>query len=206
MDNNHPLAMELGSKLFKRVFHRSSPPTPKATLLDTMDDTNTDATTPTEDNTLVAGTMHFASFGVNGDSDRSVHRVSASGWTVKVFGKPKTIPWLMNVSKDGIVKLIRGFEPNQMEEKWLVYSEDVRDNGRVSGLKVTMMPRWSGRRMFELAVVFSEESDANGEPVAAKVVKLTYETHKKYVDGGDDDWAKSETQEVCNWVLGVTLE
>jgi len=206
VDTNHPLAMEKGSKLFKRVFHRSSASRSTATASTAQDDTSTDTAAVTGGSTLVADIAHFANYGVTGDRDPNVRRVKASDWTVKVFAKPKTVPWSMNVSKDDIAKLIRGFEPNQMEEKWFVYSEDVYENRRVSGLKVIMVRSWTGIRMFELDVVLSDETDESGVPVSAKVVKLTYETHKKSVDGADEDWAKSESQEVCSWVLGVTLQ
>ena len=197
--------MEVASRLFERVFHASGTSSSNTTATNATED-NADAVTTTENSILRAEIAHLSAFGIPGRRDPSTPRAKVSDWYSCGFRKPKSIPWSMDVTQDHIEKLIRGFAPRKLEEKWFIYSEDVYEDERVSRLKVSMSLTWEGDRIFELDVAFSDETDASGVPVSAKIVALTYETQKKIVDSADDDWAKSQAQEICSWVLGVALE
>jgi len=210
--------MSRTSRLLNRLFHRDSinpsnpgsapedeesgqtevvdSPVPPSTAANAQD------LTPQQSNSL----LHWVTYGMA--SDRGFEpRVGASRWT-KEFITPKTVPWNASIRPQDIDKLIRGFQPREMEERWRIYSQDVFDpvrRGRVTGIQVSLHRSWTGHKIFELGVKFSEDLDADGVPTAAWVTGLTYEKDKEAVRSANAGWAQSEAANVCRWVLGVEI-
>ena len=210
--------MSRASRLFSHLFHHDSnvpsdaesaaegDETTPTEVVDSpvppVSTTNAQNLTPHQTNSL----LHWVTYGIA--SERHFEpRVGTSKWT-RTFIKPKTVPWNASIRPQDIDKIIRGFRPREMEERWLIYSKDVFDpegRGRVMGVKVSLDRSWTCHKIFELDVKLSDEVDVDGVPVAAWVTNLTYETNKEAVRSANADWAQSEAANVCRWVLGVEI-
>ena len=177
-----PSEMSRASRLFNNIFHHDS-----NTPSDSESAAEGEETTPTErDFEPRVGTPRRVRNAVN----------------------PKTVPWNAPIRPQDIDKIIRGFQPREMEERWRIYSEDVFDpvgQGRVTGVKVSLIRSWTSFKIFELDVTLSDEVDADGVPVAAWVTNLTYETNKEDVQSENVNRAQREAGDVCRWVLGVDI-
>lgn len=183
------------------------------------EETTTTTTTQGESNNSsamspasAAALMHWSAYGAFNDrpDDPKTPRAAASTWgKCTPLLKPVSLPWDVPVHQDDVHRMIQGFIPKEMEDKWFIWSEDIqvldREGETVPGLRVFFVRSWTGLTVLELEVAFSRELDEAGRPRSTRVTKLTYETSKKSVNGVNEDWAKETARETCAWVLRVRL-
>ncbi|KAF1828703.1 hypothetical protein BDW02DRAFT_574644 [Decorospora gaudefroyi] len=117
--------------------------------------------------------------------------------TLPFPGKPLIIRWNIFVPPAHIFSLYRGFVPNDMSDKWFIYSEGPDQAGK---LKVHFHRSWTGMKVAELFVVM----DTRGEG-AGKIVGI------KWNGGEETNWmseeeAKYMIRTACKWQLGVDLD
>lgn len=128
------------------------------------------------------------------------------------FSKPIIAPWSLSIPHEHIKKLMEGFSPVDMDDKWVI--ETFGHNER--GLFTTYMKRsWTGYLI--TAVRFRAELDGTSRLMpgrAAKVEEITWESDtelfnpKGYPDPLDDplETVKRLTRDLLRAKLGVDLD
>jgi hypothetical protein len=109
----------------------------------------------------------------------------------------RTVPWDVFLTPEQVYKLVMGFSPEQMEDKWFVYSEGPDNSGK---LKVHFHRSWTGMKIAELFVVI----DLKGEG-AGKIVGIKWNGSDQ-TNGMNEEEAKYMISTTCSWVLGVDVE
>jgi hypothetical protein len=143
---------------------------------------------------------HHAEFGQMGEPTE--RRVTASEWKTKQFKKPITSSWNVAIPPEELPKLLDGFCPQAMEDKWFVYADGPDAQGRAI---LHMFRSWTGYKVVQIAIEVPVEDGgviAGGRP---RITGITWESSEDVVAGNDEQTAKEYALGVCNWVLGVKL-
>lgn len=117
---------------------------------------------------------------------------------IKAFpDNPLLVPWNVYLPPSQIHSLYLGHAPEDMDDKWFIYSEGPDRAGK---LKVHFHRSWTGMKVAELFVVM----DIKGEG-AGKIVGI------KWNGGEETNWmseeeAKYMIRTTCRWQLAVDLE
>lgn len=106
----------------------------------------------------------------------------------------------MPLQAEQLQKLLLGFKPREMEDKWFVYSEGA-DDGR---LVVRFYRSWTGFEIAEMDVMVGNGENGSAEGVA-RITGITWEESEDVMKEQREDDAKETVREVCRWVLGVEL-
>ncbi|KAI0141894.1 hypothetical protein GGR57DRAFT_508851 [Xylariaceae sp. FL1272] len=148
-----------------------------------------------------ASIKHWSIFGRRGQAAQD--RVQPhDGQTLTSIQIPKTAPWDAIVPAAQLTKLLTGFRPSQMEDKWFVYAEGPDKSGEVV---VRMHRSWTGYENIRLRVRVEVDGEGNVKDEEASVWEIVWETDKERYRGVDEDEAKRTAEGVCAWVLGVEL-
>lgn len=97
-----------------------------------------------------------------------------------------------------MTKLLNGFMAQEMEDKWIVYSEGPDTNGRAV---VYMCRSWTGHTMIELEL----QIPSDGEVGDARFVEIVWESSQERYRGQTEEGAKGLAKEVCRWCMDVIL-
>ncbi|KAM7187496.1 hypothetical protein V8F20_010945 [Naviculisporaceae sp. PSN 640] len=143
---------------------------------------------------------HWSAFGQKGEA--SATRVTASHWKHLPFETPKTVQWDRLVPFTALPKLLNGFEPAEMEDKWFIYADGPDAQGNV---QVHMHRSWTGHKIVELKIQVPLNDAGEVKEEDAKITELIWESNKKNFSGSEEE-AKETAQEVCHWVLDVELK
>jgi hypothetical protein len=160
-------------------------------------------TSPKLNTAELSSLAHWSMYGQPGASPPS--RVLASDWkNTKPFKSPQSAPWNIALQPDQLEKLLLGFRPREMEDKWFVYAEGLDGYGVGNGNAVVRFYRsWTGFLVAEVEVVVGRGGrEKKGE---ARVVGIKWEESENVVRGQRERDAKGTAREVCRWVLGVDL-
>lgn len=124
-------------------------------------------------------------------------RVTATAWrNAKPFKNSVSAPWNVPVPAGELSKLLNGFRPREMEDKWFVYT----DGPDAEGHAVMHFHRsWTGYKIAEVVIEVVE----GGVEETARIVRILFESHEE-LDGRTEE-AKQTVREVCRWVLTVRL-
>ncbi|KAM7206114.1 hypothetical protein V8F20_002896 [Naviculisporaceae sp. PSN 640] len=119
------------------------------------------------------------------------------------------VDWTVPLSLHQVGRLLHGFCPEVMEDKWFVYAEGPDATGRAF---VHFHRSWSGRKMAVLAlrvmVPDTEDGDESAEAWSGRIEQLTWEKEgegEKANEGCSEELAKFVVLEVCRLVLQVLL-
>jgi hypothetical protein len=123
-------------------------------------------------------------------------RVFAAEWETKSFSRPLSAPWRGTLPASQLQRLLNGYCPSVMEEKWFVYADGPDAQGQCA---VHMHRSWGGEKMFEMRV----RTDGSGRD--AEVVEVVWESDPNLLRWSSEEFAKATVLEVCNWVLDVQL-
>ena len=100
-------------------------------------------------------------------------------------------------------RLIHGFRPRNIHDKWLVYSVDPDPQGIV---QIHFVRHQTGYESAELRI--RAEVDADGKVQAGKdamLEEMVWESDYGRVQGVGEFMAKDIVKEACRWVLEVEL-
>jgi hypothetical protein len=153
------------------------------------------------DSAEVAALRHWANYGQPGEPQAK--RVVKEDWKAKEFDKPVTSNWNVKVPKDAVPALLNGFKPQEMEDKWFVYTDGPDDDGIAT---IHMFRSWTGFPMFEVKLhvpVIVDEPGGDGG--AAAFTEITWESSPERISLASEGSSKDEAMTVCSWVLGVHL-
>lgn len=147
---------------------------------------------------------HWSLYGQPGEASK--HRVTAGEWEVKPFVTPVTSPWDVPVSGEQLPKLLNGFRPQEMEDKWFVYADGPDVEGHA---KMHFFRSWTGFKIaeVEIAIVMEEPAQQGKKSVepCARIKEIMWESSESSIRGNTEEGAKEGVLEVLRWVLGVKL-
>ncbi|KAF9736486.1 hypothetical protein PMIN04_009365 [Paraphaeosphaeria minitans] len=163
----------------------------------TTADDATSPSNPTPVNT--SNIMHWSIYGRSGTP--STTRATASSWEHEPFFKPVTQPWSHVIPYTELSKLLDGFVPDQMEDKWFVYADGPDAQGNAT---VRFFRSWTGHAMVSAKLVIGLDGDGRVKEEDARFTQLTWETDKERYNGVMD--APGTVLGVARWCMRCQLE
>ncbi|KAF2492569.1 hypothetical protein BU16DRAFT_563881 [Lophium mytilinum] len=144
---------------------------------------------------------HWSEFGQRGEPP--TERVTNSEWKqTHPFEKPVTSKWNQPIPRAMLPKLLNGFQPSAMEDKWFVYA----DGPDAEGNAVLHMHRsWTGFKIVEAKFVIQLDEDGGLKEEDACFTEIVWESDSERIRGHTDEKAKETVKGVCNWCMGVQL-
>ncbi|PHH83231.1 hypothetical protein CDD82_2842 [Ophiocordyceps australis] len=127
-------------------------------------------------------------------------RAQASHWEHTHIQLPLTAPWDAEIPPSNVPRLLNGFIPRDMDDKWFIYAEDVDAQGDVL---VRFCRSWTGieRLVLKVRVELDDKGGVN-EDAGAKVTQMTW-------DGGEwnpgEDAVKEMAIQACEYILECEL-
>ena len=90
--------------------------------------------------------------------------------------------------------LLDGFEPEAMEDKWLIYSDDISDAATTS---IHFHRSWTGQEIIRVDLALT----ATGSTLTSAM----WELDAAVLKNPGEEFARSTFVECCRWVLGVVV-
>jgi hypothetical protein len=144
--------------------------------------------------------MHWAVYGQKGQA--SAHRFDPSEWDLQPFSKPVTMPWDISIPRAEVWKLLNGFDPSAMEDKWMVYAEGPDSEGKCI---IRMHRSWTGDQIVAVKLQLQVGDDGQVKDDDGKFYEITWESDESVWGTPGEEIAKSTALGICNWVLGMHL-
>jgi hypothetical protein len=147
--------------------------------------------------------FHWSEFGRRGEPSTKRATAGDLGPEPLPFQKPVTSIWDQVIPRNDLPKLLNGFVPTAMEDKWFVYAEGPDAQGNAL---LHMHRSWTGYKMAEVKLAIELDKDGKFAERDAHFTEVTWETDDdRYRGGQTEGGAKSMVVEVCNWCLGAKL-
>lgn len=143
---------------------------------------------------------HWAEFGQRGEP--ATKRVTAENWKTHPFEKPVTAKWNQSIPRAELPKLLHGFQPTAMEDKWFVYADGPDTQGNAI---LHMYRSWTGFKMAEVKLVIELDEDGKLAEKDAFFTEITWESDPERLREKTEEEAKTMVKEVCNWCMDVQL-
>ncbi|KAF1994666.1 hypothetical protein P154DRAFT_367764 [Amniculicola lignicola CBS 123094] len=143
---------------------------------------------------------HWSLYGQRGEP--AAKRAISTDWNTHTFEKPVTSPWNQQISRTELPKLLQGFQPGGMEDKWFVYADGPDAQGNAV---LHMFRSWTGYKLIELELVIELNEDGEVMEKDSYITEITWESNNERIVEQTEEKAKTMAKEVCNWVLGVKL-
>ena len=147
-----------------------------------------------------AALKHWSTYGRPGEPP--AERVKPSDRKTHLFKKRVQSVWNVPILPDQLPKLLNGFLPRQMEDKWVVYADGPDAEGRAM---VHMIRSWTRSKIIEIVIDGAGNYGEKEMEVQPRITGITWESSKDVVRIQDEKGAKAMARETCNWVLGVAL-
>jgi hypothetical protein len=148
----------------------------------------------------LSAVRHWSEFGQKGEP--STRRVQSPEWKTSGFETPVTSTWNIQIPRTELPKLINGFLPREMEDKWFVYADGPDAEGNAV---VHMFRSWTGHKMAELKIKVPLDDDGEFIEEDSKITEITWESSEERHKSQTEEGAKAMARQVCNWVLDVKL-
>ncbi|KAL2821137.1 hypothetical protein BJX63DRAFT_427815 [Aspergillus granulosus] len=134
-------------------------------------------------------------------NDELVRRVGPAEWDHEPFLTPVTSPWDLNIPERELPKLLNGFCPKEMEDKWFVYADGPDASGDAS---LHLFRSWTGFKVAEvkIKVPVDGEGSIKGD---ARMIEIIWEANNERIRNQTEKSVKSMVVEVCKWVLDAHL-
>ncbi|KAF5026943.1 hypothetical protein F66182_973 [Fusarium sp. NRRL 66182] len=118
---------------------------------------------------------------------------------------PVTAPWHLDVSHDDVGKLLRGFKPTMMEDRWMFRADEQDAHGN---FVVYAHRSWTGDEVLRMSVVLAVSEEVNAaahtNKHGATITEITWERGEGLFLSTEKE-AKELATAVCRGVLGCTL-
>ena len=99
-----------------------------------------------------------------------------------------------------MTKLLLGFKPMQMEEKWFVYTDSPDAEGNAV---VHMFRSWTGFPIAEVKLKLVMGDNGQQQDFGVKFTELVWESDDERIRSQTEERAKEMVLSVCTWVLGI---
>lgn len=124
-------------------------------------------------------------------------------WDTIPIPKPVTAPWNLCISQTDSKKMIDGFIPETMEDRWLFYSDAPDPQGLIL---IHLCRSWSMTEQMVLKLRLA--ADATGgleyKDTGSMITEITWAGQQGEGGLGEEE-AKDEAMELCNAILGCEL-
>lgn len=139
-------------------------------------------------------------FGRRGEASKD--RVQGKDRNLKSIQIPITALWDASVPSSQLTKLLNGFMPQDMDDKWFIYADGPDADGSVV---VHMHRSWTSYEVYRLMLNVPLDAEGNVKEEDSNILELMWETDENRYRGGDEDHEKEIITSVCKWMLGVEL-
>ncbi|WQF79241.1 hypothetical protein CDEST_04255 [Colletotrichum destructivum] len=135
-------------------------------------------------------------------------RVTGSTWKVRPMDHPVSAPWKLGVSSTDAAKLLGGYQPAAMEDRWMCRSDGPDPQGNIV---VHVYRSWTGDEHLQIKARLSNLDDGtatrNNTVEAARVppadiTEIVWDASS----GVSECEAKTLATMICKGVLGCELE
>ncbi|KAF4822963.1 hypothetical protein CGCTS75_v010470 [Colletotrichum tropicale] len=163
-------------------------------------------------NSILSGmqTPTESTFANSASPDESGQRVTGSTWDVHPISHPATAAWDLSLSDRDTDKLLHGYQPAAMEDRWMCRSDGPDEQGNIV---VHVYRSWTGNEQFQMKVTASSlqetalrgsEAKKSGEN-DAEITEITWDTGSGDTQMSEED-AKILATTICRRVLGCELK
>lgn len=114
---------------------------------------------------------------------------------------PESLPCDLKASGSNFTKLLRGFQPSDMDDRWMCRSDGPDAHGNVV---VHFYRSWTGRESFQLKATVAAPDDGSAQDQVARITELVWD--KESTAAGSAEEAKVQAFAVCRAVLGCEME
>lgn len=108
------------------------------------------------------------------------------------FIRPQSGVWPDRFDIDQTRALVNGFPRRDMEDKWVIYSDDLRADGTTT---VHFHRSWTGLQVLSVDLLVDETGSSS---IAAR-----WEMDPDALNNPSEEFARTSFSEVCRWVLGM---
>ena len=131
-------------------------------------------------------------------------KVTGASWKTHAIKNPTTAMWNLGISSSDLTKILQGFQPAAMEDRWMCRADgpDVRGD-----IVVHIYRSWTGQEQFQINATapvsdgtITQDLDGHG----AKFTEITWERGDGSVQLTEED-AKNLAVAVCRGVLSCEL-
>jgi hypothetical protein len=146
----------------------------------------------------------WAHYGQRGEPQTQTKRVTKADWRQGrdvPFLKPVTAKWDVPLPAGSLQKILGGFQPQAMEDKWFIYTEGP-DAAGVATLH--LIRSWTGNPTAAITMHIPGTPDAPQEE-GARFTAIMWESDEERIRGATEEGSKEMAVTVCEWVLGVQL-
>jgi hypothetical protein len=147
-----------------------------------------------------AALQHWSAYGQKGSSPEG--RVTANDWQTKSFEQAKTALWDQSIPYSELPKVLLGFQPKEMEDKWFVYTDgpDAQGNGAMH-----MHRSWTGHKIVEAKFLVKMTDDGKVKEEDVHFTDITWESSGSITNEMNEERAKQTAKQVCNWCMDIKL-
>lgn len=133
--------------------------------------------------------------------------VKASDWEVKPFREPTSAPWDVPLSRSTVNRLLLGFMPQEMEDKWFIYTTAPTTSSSDGTGVLHLIRSWTGTSTIDVTFQVNAGFEDGQDPdeTVGRITRLTFENEKENQVFTDLEEAKDTAEGVCKYVLGVEL-
>ena len=147
---------------------------------------------------------HWSKYGRKGQpSNRRYGGPEGTDRESNSFSSPVTATWDIKIPRAELPKLLNGFEPQQMEDKWLIYADGPDAEGNAA---VHMLRSWTGYKVLELKIKVPLDEDGEFREEDSTITEIVWETDRERYINPTEEGVKAEARAVCNWVLDLRLD
>jgi hypothetical protein len=147
--------------------------------------------------------FHHVEYGAKGTPP--TNRVVASDWGEDIgpLLKPEGAEWNQAVPHEDIEKLLNGFMPLDMDDKWFVYTTGPDTDGQAV---IHFHRSWTGYKIFEATLMVPLQETGEYAKPGAHFSNIAWTTDKKsYAAEMNSEKAKKNVTEIFNWCMDVVL-
>ncbi|KAH8731822.1 hypothetical protein GQ44DRAFT_698076 [Phaeosphaeriaceae sp. PMI808] len=135
----------------------------------------------------------------------STSRVTGADWRVQPIEHPLTATWNLGITDADIHKLVHGYQPEQMEDRWMCCSDGPDQQGTIV---VHIYRSWSGDEQLQLTAKAPTSTSDEGEGIKGRGAEIT---EIKWERGNspnelNEGQAKDLATTLCRQILGCKLD
>ncbi|KAJ3539057.1 hypothetical protein NM208_g5648 [Fusarium decemcellulare] len=121
-------------------------------------------------------------------------------WEIRLIQSPKTAPWQVPLTGASLAKLLKGFRPRDMDDKWVCYVDGPSDKGNIV---IHLCRSWTSYEIYRVkARVLTHQDGTIGNPEkdGGEVYELEWEG-----EHGTELEAKDMATNLCHGLMGCDL-
>ncbi|EEY17066.1 predicted protein [Verticillium alfalfae VaMs.102] len=129
-------------------------------------------------------------------------RVVGETWKVNPMPNPIVSKWTLDLSQSDVTKLLKGFQPLSMEDRWMSRAEGPDADGI---FLVSLYRSWTANQQFQIKgrILSRQDAQSKGSGYRAQIEELTWDNGQAT---STEAAAKDMAISVMRWILECDLE